>query len=106
MGCICGTCAKRAWPKRVIQNLSDTPILLLRQRIPMNTTSRLFFPLQITKEEQQVLLTGCKEAFGELPSIHGLAVMGSSPAGVDKETLVDVSKTYQSGCRRRPTPWP
>lgn len=38
-------------------------------------------------------MAGCKSAFGELPGIHGVAVMGSSPAGVGKGTLVDVSQT-------------
>lgn len=71
----------------------------IKQRFPA-----FFFLLQITNEEQQVLLTGCKEAFGELPSIHGLAVMGSSPAGVGKETLVDVSNANQYGWRWRACP--
>ncbi|CAN0207312.1 unnamed protein product [Scytosiphon promiscuus] len=47
----------------------------------------------ITEEEQQGLLAGCKSTFGELPSIHGVAVMGSSPVGVGKETLVDIMGT-------------
>eukprot|EP00903_Cladosiphon_okamuranus_P014750 g13667.t2 len=60
---------------------------------------------EITEEEQQVLLEGCEEAFGELPSINGLAVMGSSPVGVGKETLVGImgAITGSQGFKRAET---
>ncbi|CAM9387524.1 unnamed protein product [Ectocarpus sp. 6 AP-2014] len=45
---------------------------------------------EITDEEQQVLLADCKSAFGEVPCIHGVAVMGSNPVGVGKDALVDI----------------
>ncbi|CAM9745786.1 unnamed protein product, partial [Ectocarpus fasciculatus] len=45
---------------------------------------------EITDEEQRVLLTDCKSTFGEVPCIHGVAVMGSNPVGVGKDALVDI----------------
>lgn len=47
--------------------------------------------MKVTEGEQRALLAGCKSTFAEVPSIHGVAVMGSSPQGVAKETLVKVS---------------
>ncbi|CAN0214544.1 unnamed protein product, partial [Laminaria digitata] len=45
---------------------------------------------EITDPEKQSLVSGCKSTFAALPCINGVAVMGSSPAGVGKETLVDI----------------
>ncbi|CAM9575899.1 unnamed protein product [Pylaiella littoralis] len=45
---------------------------------------------EITEDEQHVLVAECKSTFREIPGIHGVAVMGSSPAGVGKEILMDI----------------
>ena len=56
---------------------------------PASKTSRSVF--QITEKEQQGLVEACKATFAELPRVHGVAVMGSSPDGVGEQTHKDVS---------------
>lgn len=70
----------------------DPPPLPFGHECGREKTNNIPHPprMKVTEEEQHALLAGCKSTFAGVPKINGVAVMGSSPQGVAKETLVKV----------------